>query len=124
MFKKILIVLGVAIAAFVIVAALQPADFKVVRSASISAAPTAVFAQVNDLHKWQAWSPWEKLDPAMKRTFEGPASGVGAIYAWDGNKDVGAGRMTITDSKPDERIVMKLEFFKPMAGVERAGVRL
>src|SRR5438045_2986202 len=115
MFKKILLVLGVIVIAFLIVVALQPADFRVVRTASIPASPAAVFVQVNDLHQWQAWSPWEKLDPAMKRSFEGPAAGVGAAYAWAGNKDVGEGRMSITESRPNELVAMKLEFLKPFA---------
>jgi hypothetical protein len=115
MFKKILIFLGVILAVFLVIVALQPADFRVSRSATIPAPAPAVFAQVNDLHKWQAWSPWEKLDPAMKRSFEGPPAGVGATYSWTGNKEVGEGRMTITESRPNELVLMKLEFFKPFA---------
>jgi uncharacterized protein YndB with AHSA1/START domain len=85
------------------------------RAATISAPPPAVFAQVNDLHNWEAWSPWGKLDPTMKRTFEGSPAGAGAIYTWAGNSKVGEGRMTITDSSPSDLIRLKLEFLKPFA---------
>lgn len=117
MIKKILITLAAIIVVILIVAAFQPAEFRVTRTATIAAPATVVFGEVNDFHRWSAWSPWEKLDPAMKRTFEGPAAGVGASYAWDGNSEVGSGKMTITESKPAEMISIKLEFFKPMAGV-------
>ena len=76
-----------------------------------------VFAEVNDLHKWADWSPWAKLDPTMKQTYEGAAAGTGAIYSWAGNKDVGEGRMTITESRSNELIRIKLEFLKPFAAV-------
>lgn len=115
MTKKILIAIGVIVIVFLIVVALQPAEFRVVRSANMSAAPAVVFAQVNDFHKWEAWSPWEKLDPALKRTYEGPAEGTGAIYRWVGNNQVGEGSMTITESRPSDLIRMKLEFLKPFA---------
>lgn len=117
MFKKILIAIGVLIVVFVIVVAVQPADFRVTRSTTINAPAATVFAHVNDLHKWDAWSPWAKLDPAMKQTHEGAAEGTGAIYSWAGNKDVGEGRMTITESKPNELVRIKLEFIKPFAAV-------
>jgi hypothetical protein len=113
--KKLLIVLALIVAAFLIVVALQPSTFKVERSAKILAAPPDVFAQINDFRKWDAWSPWAKLDPAMKTTFDGPAEGTGAIYAWTGNKEVGEGRMTLTESRPSELIRIKLEFIKPFA---------
>jgi hypothetical protein len=117
MFKKVLIALAIAVVVFVAVVATRPADFKVTRSAVIEAPPAKVFSYVNDFSKWGAWSPWEKMDPAMKRTFEGPKAGVGAIYSWEGNKEVGSGKMTITDSKSPESVKIKLEFFKPMEGV-------
>jgi hypothetical protein len=117
MLKKILIAVAVVIALFLVVVALQPGEFRVTRSATMAAPPDAVFPQVNELRKWAAWNPWEKLDPAMKLTYEGPASGVGAAYAWVGNKDVGEGRMTITESRLNESVQFKLEFFKPMAGL-------
>jgi hypothetical protein len=113
MLKKILIGFVAVLAAFLIYASIQPSDYKIQRSIVISAAPKAVFTHVNDLGKWQAWSPWEKLDPAMKRTFEGPKAGPGAIYRWVGNNQVGEGSMTITESKPGELVRIKLEFLKP-----------
>ncbi len=79
----------------------------------MSAAPSTVFEQVNDFHKWTAWSPWEKMDPDLKRTYSGSPSGTGAVYEWVGNKKVGEGRMTLTDSRPSESIRIKLEFLKP-----------
>ncbi|HVR87618.1 MAG TPA: SRPBCC family protein [Planctomycetota bacterium] len=107
-----LVVVGI----FLVVVAVQPSEFTVTRSATIGAPASAVFPYVNDLHQWDRWSPWEKVDPAMKRTYEGPGSGVNASYSWVGNKEVGEGRMTITESKPNEMIRMRLEFFKPMEG--------
>ncbi len=120
MLRKILIALAAIVVVFVVVVAMQPSEFRVVRSATISAPASAVFAQVNDLHKWEAWSPWAKLDPAAKSTFEGPPAGTGAIFRWAGNNQVGEGRMTITESRPNELIRFNLEFFKPMAGTSTA----
>ncbi len=114
MFIKILIGLAVVLVVFGIVANMQPADFKVERSVVVSAPASIVFAQVNDFHKCGAWSPWEKMDPAMKRTFEGPAEGTGAVYSWVGNSKVGEGKMTLTQSKPTELIQIQLDFIKPM----------
>ena len=113
MLKKILIGLAAVIIVFVAVVAMQPADYRVERNASFPAAPAVVFDQINDLHKWDAWSPWAKLDPAVKNTFEGPPAGTGAVFAWAGNKKVGEGRMTITESHPNDLIRLKLEFIKP-----------
>jgi len=92
----------------------QPNDFQVERSATMSAPPDAVFEQVNDLHKWEHWSPWARLDPNAKNTFEGPESGKGAVFRWAGNDKVGEGAMTILESQPAERIKMQLDFKKPM----------
>jgi uncharacterized protein YndB with AHSA1/START domain len=100
--------------------AMQPPTFRIVRSTTIKAAPEAVFVHVNDFHQWQAWSPWEKLDPQLQRTYEGPASGEGAVYLWKGNDQVGEGRMTIVESRPDERVRIKLEFLKPFAATNEA----
>lgn len=113
MLKKILLVLLAVIVIVLIVVALQPADFRVSRTAVIAAPPAAVFEQINDFHKWDAWSPWAKLDPNAKNGFEGPASGVGAKFTWSGNDEVGEGAMTITGSKPHESVVMNLEFTRP-----------
>ena len=118
--KKLLIVLGIVaglITVFLIVVALQPSDFRVTRSAKMAAPPAEPFAQVNDFHNWDAWSPGDKIDPAMKRTYAGPSAGVGAVYSWVGNQDVGEGRMTITESREPELIQIKLEFLKPMEGL-------
>jgi hypothetical protein len=116
MIKKILLALVALVAVFVLVVAFQPADFSVERSAKMAAPPEKVFAQVNDFHSWEAWSPWAKLDPNAKNSFEGPTAGQGAIFKWAGNAQVGEGMMTITDSKPDEVVKIKLEFIKPFAG--------
>lgn len=111
------VLLGVAIVLAVLsgIIALQPAEFRVVRSASIATPPERVFAAVNNFHQWRAWSPWEELDPNMKRTFDGPAAGTGSKYGWAGNDDVGEGGMTILESKPNELIRIRLEFIKPFA---------
>lgn len=96
--------------------ALQPSDFRVARSANMSAPPEAVFAQLNDFHNWDAWSPWAKLDPDAKSTYEGPTSGEGSIFHWDGDSNVGAGSMTILDSQPNEMVHIKLDFIRPLEG--------
>jgi hypothetical protein len=114
--KSVMGLAGIVIV-FLIIVATRPADFRITRSATMSAPPPVVFAQVNDFHKWEAWNPWGKIDPAMKQTYEGPSAGKGASYAWVGNKDVGEGRMTITESRPHDLILIQLEFFKPFAGV-------
>ena len=113
--KKILIGVAVLVAALLGLIALQPSSFKVSRSAVINAAPDAVFTQVNDFHNWEAWSPWAKLDPGVKNTFEGTPSGTGAIFKWAGNSKVGEGRMTLTESLPAQSIRIQLEFIKPFA---------
>src|SRR3954462_15133943 len=109
MIKKILLSLAVIILVFLVVIAFQPADYRVVRSANIAAPAATVFEQVNDFHRWEAWSPWAKLDPAMKTTFAGPTAGRGAIYHWVGNKDVGEGQMAITDSNPNDLVRIQLD---------------
>jgi hypothetical protein len=119
MLKKILIGVGAGLVVLVGVVSLQPDTFHVERSATMAAPPEAVFAQVNDFHAWAAWSPWEKLDPQMKRSHEGAPSGVGAKYAWAGNEEVGEGRMTIEKSTPSE-VAIKLEFLKPFEATNTA----
>jgi uncharacterized protein YndB with AHSA1/START domain len=113
MLKVFGIVIVVLIAAVLILAATGPDTFRVQRAASIKAPPERIFSLINDFHRWDAWSPWEKKDPAMKRTFGAATSGKGAVYAWDGNKDVGQGRMEIADSLPPYRVAIKLDFVKP-----------
>jgi len=120
MLKNTLIALFVIIAGLVVIIAMQPSDFRVVRSTSIKAPAATVFEQVNDFHKWDAWSPWAKLDPAMKKSHEGAPAGVGAMYSWSGNDQVGEGRMTLTESRPSEMIRIKLEFLKPFAATNTA----
>jgi hypothetical protein len=114
MLKKILLALVLAVVVLVIVVAMQPADYRVARTATIAAPNAVVFEQVNNLHKWQDWSPWAKIDPAAKNSYEGPESGVGAAFIWSGNSKVGEGRMTITNSRPHERVAFRLEFQRPM----------
>jgi len=113
---RFLIGLVVLIGAFAALVSMQPSAFKIVRSASIAAPPEKVFAAVNDFHKWQAWSPWIELDPKAKATFDGPAAGPGAKFAWAGNDKIGEGRMEIKDALPGERVLIKLDFVKPMQG--------
>ncbi|MEO8007919.1 MAG: SRPBCC family protein [Betaproteobacteria bacterium] len=120
MLKIILITVAVIIAVFAVVVALQPAEFRVARSATMSAPAQVVYAQVEDLRKWQAWNPWQKIDPAMKLTFAGPATGPGASYTWVGNNQVGEGRLTIIESRPNDLVRIKLEFMNPFAATNTA----
>src|SRR6266404_3440612 len=104
MLWKILIAVAVIVIGLAVVVALQPASFRVTRSATIPAPPAAVFAQVNDFHNWEGWSPWAKMDPDAKSTFDGPGSGQGAMFHWTGNSQVGEGNMTIAESRPSDLI--------------------
>ncbi|MDB5815131.1 MAG: hypothetical protein JWN23_2248 [Rhodocyclales bacterium] len=117
MIKKIIIrvaaVLAVVVVGVLVFAMTEPDAFRIERTASIKAPPEKIFAALNDYHSWLAWSPYEKLDPAMQRSFSGAPSGKGAVYEWSGNKNVGAGRMEITDSTSPSRIVMSLHFLRP-----------
>jgi uncharacterized protein YndB with AHSA1/START domain len=113
MILYILIALAVVIVGLVVFINSRPATFRVSRSATIPAPASALFEQVNDFHKWQEWSPWAKMDPYAKNTFDGPGAGVGAKFAWDGKK-TGAGAMTLIESQPVELIRIKLDFLKPM----------
>ncbi len=114
MLKKIGLVLAVCLVVFVAVVFTRPDSFRVERSIEIAAPTTVVFPLLNDFHKWSKWSPWEKLDSNMQRIFEGSPAGVGAIYSWTGNDKVGAGRMSIVNSRLDQQVEIKLEFLKPM----------
>lgn len=116
MLKKILLGIIAIVAIFSVYVALQPSTFKVERSTIIVAPAAQAFAEVNDFHKWEAWSPWAKLDPAAKMTFEGPEAGEGAVLRWAGNEKVGEGSMTLLESRPDERIRIRTDFVKPWAG--------
>lgn len=105
---------------FIIVLAGQPDEFKVCRSAKISAQPEAVFPNINELKKWDAWSPWAKLDPNCKITYAGPPAGVDASYSWSGNKKVGEGKLTIVESAPSYLVRLRLEFQKPFQATNTA----
>jgi hypothetical protein len=112
MLKKIAVVVVVLIAGVLLFAASKPDTFRVQRAASIKAPPEKIAAVLGDFHAWQAWSPWEKMDPAMKRSYSGAEKGKGAAYAWEGNGKVGQGRMEITDAAPS-RVALNLDFIKP-----------
>jgi hypothetical protein len=116
----VLAVIAVALIALVAIVAMQPNELRVSRSATITAPVSEVFAQVKDFRKWSAWSPYEKRDPAMKKTYEGAPQGTGAIYAWNGNQEVGEGRSTILECLENELIRIKLEFVRPFKGVSTA----
>jgi hypothetical protein len=113
MLPWILIAIALVIGVFLVIVAMQPAEYRVTRAASIGAPPEAVFAQVNDFHNWDAWSPWAKLDPNATRAFEGSPAGAGAVFTWSGNKKIGEGKMTMAASNPCELIRINLEFIRP-----------
>jgi uncharacterized protein YndB with AHSA1/START domain len=113
-------VLAAVVAGVLFFAATKPDDFRVRRSVMIKAPPERVFALIQDLHGWVAWSPYEKKDPAMKRTFTGARAGKGAIYEWDGNRNVGAGRMEIVEAAAPSKVVIKLDFLRPFEGHDTA----
>ena len=120
MLHIILITVAIIVVLFLVIVAMQPNEFCVTRSTSIVAPPERIFPHINDLRKWEAWSPWAKMDPACKYTFEGPPAGTGAISAWAGNKKAGEGRMTIIESRPSSLIRIKLEFLKPFKATNTA----
>lgn len=113
MLKKIVVALLVLVAALVALVATRPAGFRVERSLVIEESPRLLFDAVADFRKWEAWSPWARLDPAMKTTFGGAPSAVGSTYHWAGNDEVGEGRMTLTEIHPPLQAKIKLEFLKP-----------
>lgn len=114
MLKKISLAIAALVGVVLVVAATKPDTFFVERNIVIAASPQTVYPLIDDFRKWSEWSPWEKLDPAMQRTHSGAASGVGAIYEWQGNSDVGQGRMAIVDSSPPLMLAIKLDFIAPM----------
>ena len=124
MIIKILIAVVVVIGLLVIFVATRPSTFHVERSITIAAPADEVFARVNDLKAWRDWSPWEKKDPDMNRSFTGPESGTGAAYAWAGDKNVGEGRMTIERSERPTLVALRLEFFKPFEATNTAKFQL
>jgi hypothetical protein len=113
--------IAIAIAVVVLVVGLlvliltRPGHFRIERSAHVAAPPDVIFPLINDFHQWDQWSPWEKMDPNLKRTYEGPSSGPGAVYGWTGNNKVGEGRMTILESRPGQLVSIKLVFIRPFA---------
>ena len=113
MLQIIGIVVAVVVAAILVMAALKPPRFRVHRSTVIDATPERIFPLIADFRKWRSWSPWEGLDPDLKRTYEGAETGRGAVYRWDGNKQAGAGRMEITEATPPRRVVIDLAFTRP-----------
>lgn len=116
MFKTIAIVVVVLIGGVLVFATTRPDAFRVERSVTIKAPPEKIYPYFDDFNRWAVWSPWEKLDPAMKRTFSGAPSGKGAVYAWQGNSKVGEGRMEILESSPSSKLLLKLDFVKPFEG--------
>jgi Polyketide cyclase / dehydrase and lipid transport len=123
MIKKAFLALIALVAVFLGYVALQP-NAPITRSATLDAPAAAIFPHINSLKKWDAWSPWAKLDPKAKNAFEGPEAGPGAAMSWDGNDDVGKGKMTIVESDPDKRVKIKLDFEKPFAGTSMAELTL
>lgn len=117
------LIIAAIIVLLLVVVVMQPDKFSVSRSITIDAARADVFPHVNDLRKWENWSPWAKLDPDAKSVFEGAESGIGALMRWDGNKDVGKGSMEIIESIPAEFIKFQLIFLKPMQGTSYATFR-
>src|SRR6195256_4374875 len=112
----IAVVLAIVIAIVLILAATKPNTFSVRRATTVKAPPERIFALIKDFHQWGSWSPYETKDPAMKRSFSGAADGEGAVYGWEGNKNVGSGRMEVLDTSMPSKIVIKLDFFTPFEG--------
>lgn len=115
MLKKIALGAIAIVLLILLMAAMKPASFSVSRSIVIAAPPQKIAALITDFHQWRSWSPWEGLDPAMRRSFSGAGSGVGAVYRWDGNRQVGSGRMEITEAASPARTVIKIDFLAPVA---------
>lgn len=124
MLKKIGIVVAVLLVLLIGVVATRPAGYTIERSKTLAAPPETVYPKLVDFHRWREWSPWENRDPAMTRSFSGAESGPGAVYSWKGNSDVGEGRMTITDAKPSQQVVIRLEFLEPFASTSTTGFAL
>ena len=120
MLIRIALVLLVLLAACVGFIASRPSEFRITRTRTLSAPPDVVYAYVDDFKRWPQWSPWEQLDPSMKRELSGAPAGVGAAYHWSGNSHAGEGRMTITDAQPNHRLTIRLEFIKPFAATNTA----
>ncbi len=124
MLKNVVIGVVIVVAALVAIVATRPTHFRYARSAEIKAPAQIVFPLINDIHTWRQWSPWEKIDPNMKREYSGKYAGVGASYAWSGNDEVGKGHMTITESKPPSRVGIEIEFITPFAATNQVSFDL
>jgi Polyketide cyclase / dehydrase and lipid transport len=124
MFSRILIVLVVVVGGFLAYAYTRPDTYRVERTEKIEAPTPVVYSQLEDFKAWGAWSPWDKLDPNMKKTFEGAPKGKGASYSWQGNDKVGKGKMTITDSQAPTEIKYRLEFLEPFAATANTAFKL
>jgi uncharacterized protein YndB with AHSA1/START domain len=124
MWKKVLLAVALLVVAAIAYVAIQPSTFRVARAAVIAAPADVVYAQVADFRAWQAWSPWEKLDPNQRREHSGAPSGKGAVYFWSGNDQVGEGRMTIVEARPADLVSIQLEFIKPWQSVNETEFRL
>ncbi|BBF81087.1 SRPBCC family protein [Asticcacaulis excentricus] len=121
MLTFILGLIGLAIAGVLLVAALRPNHFRLQRTATIAASPEAIYAELEDLRRWQTWSPWEDIDPALRRTYSGPAAGTGSVYEWaSDNAKAGEGRMTITEARVPSKLVIQLDFIKPIRATNTA----
>jgi len=116
MLKIIAIIVALIVVGILIAASMQPDNFSVTRSTTINAPAGKIYPLIVDFHGWSAWSPWEKVDPEMKRKYSGPEAGKGAVYEWEGNGQVGSGRMEITDAVAPGRVLIDLHFMKPMEG--------
>ncbi|MCP3098923.1 SRPBCC family protein [Myxococcus sp. K15C18031901] len=124
MLKPIAAAVAVLVVSLAVFVATRPDTFRIERSAVVRASPATTFALINDFQRWPRWSPYETVDPNMARTYEGPGSGVGAMYSWKGNSDIGSGRMTIEESRPGEQVSIKLEFFAPFTATNQARFQL
>jgi hypothetical protein len=113
--NMIVAIIAIVFAALLIYVSTRPDNFRVERSLVIHATAEQLFSLLNDFHAWEAWSPWEKIDPAVKRTYSGAESGIGAIYGWVGNRQLGEGRMEILSATPDFKLQIQIDFFKPFA---------
>ena len=120
MLKKAFIAFGIIIVVFFIIVAMKPDNFRITRSMLMAAPASAIFGHINNLHNWNVWSPWAKLDPNSKATYSGPVEGVGASFKWEGNDKVGVGTMTIVESRLNEYVKFNLEFIKPFAATNAA----
>jgi hypothetical protein len=120
MLKKVFGGLAVVLVGFLAFVATRPAHYHVERTVAVSAPAELIYAELDDLRRWAAWSPWDKIDPNVKRSFAGPERGLGASYSWQGNDEVGEGKMTIVRADPPNNVAYKLEFFKPMESLAEA----